>query len=246
MLLQDDGIYPGARVIEVLNLFVELQQTTGGSTPEELLDLVGLSHRARTTVRKLSGGEHRRLGLAMALVGQPELLLLDEPTAGVDTEGRERIAAALRQRCSDGVAVLMTTHELGLAERLADRVIVLDAGHVIADGTVANLVGARSPIVRFVALGTFDVNELADLLGLGGFPARGRHVCRCRRTQHTAHRAAEHVGKRARGRTGQHRRRGSVAGSSGSGTPLGPRSSMSNTFLSNTIMSNTFNERHHQ
>ena len=97
----------------------------------------------------MSGGEKQRLGLALALIGRPELLVLDEPTAGMDPAAkqatRERIAA-LR---ASGTTIILTTHELGDVERLADHVAVLDRGRVVAFGTPAELTGAGAPRIRF-------------------------------------------------------------------------------------------------
>jgi ABC-2 type transport system ATP-binding protein len=165
VLLQDDGIYPAAKVEEVVRLFVG-HHGQRGSSATELLDTVGLTHRATTQVRKLSGGEHRRLGLALALCGDPEVLLLDEPTAGVDAVGRERIANALTARRDRGVSILMTTHELALAESLADRVVVLNDGRVVADDTVRALTTSTAPQTRFVTDQPINMDAAAQLLGL--------------------------------------------------------------------------------
>ena len=109
--------------------------------PDELLELVGLRAVASTPYRRLSGGERQRLSLAVALVGRPEVLLLDEPTAGMDPEARavtRELVAGLR---AEGVAILLTSHDLVDVERLADRVDVLVAGRIVASGTVGEVVG---------------------------------------------------------------------------------------------------------
>ncbi len=160
--LQSDGLAPGARTHEVLDLFVRLHPA--GPTAAELIDLLGLSKIRGTAVRRLSGGEHRRLAVALALVGTPELLLLDEPTAGVDADGRSRIVDVIRSRRDDGVGVLLTTHEMDLVHDIADRVIVMDRGQVIHSGSLDDLVASK-PRVRFTTEPAIDPADLATALG---------------------------------------------------------------------------------
>src|SRR5205085_4838155 len=107
--------------------------------PDALLARVGMADRANATTRSLSGGERQRLSLALALVGRPEVAFLDEPTAGVDVAGRQVIRQVIRDLRDDGVAVVLTTHELGEAEHVADDVVIIDRGHVVASGTLAEL-----------------------------------------------------------------------------------------------------------
>ena len=120
--------------------------TPGSSTdprdPDELLALVGLSDRRRTTYRRLSGGEQQRLSLALALVGRPRCVFLDEPTAGVDLEGRDLIRSVIDALRDDGVTVVVTTHDLDEAGRLADHVVIFDHGTVVADGTPDELMSS--------------------------------------------------------------------------------------------------------
>lgn len=160
VLLQDDGIYPGAKSIEVVDLFVRLCGGKGLDAPQ-LLALVGLEHRASTFVRRLSGGEHRRLGLALALVGEPVALLLDEPTAGLDAEGRDRVVDLLHQRRKAGAAALVTTHDFAFAEAIADRVVVMARGRLIAQGSPEELAPAQSDLT-FGATASFDLERLAE------------------------------------------------------------------------------------
>ena len=142
-MLQRGGVYPmlgPRRVLELFASYYPDPEPTDG-----LLDLVGLRGVERTPWRRLSGGEQQRLSLALALVGRPEVVFLDEPTAGVDPEGRiglREIIAGLRER---GTCVVLTTHELAEAERLADRMVIIDAGRVVAEGTPAELAGATAP-----------------------------------------------------------------------------------------------------
>ena len=139
--------------------------------PDALLDLVGLAAVARTPWRRLSGGEQQRLSLALALVGRPEVVFLDEPTAGVDPEGRlavRRVITDLRDR---GAGVVLTTHELGEAERLADDVVIVAEGRAVARGSVAELSAAGGEGgIRFEAPPGLDTGGLDAALGSG----RGR------------------------------------------------------------------------
>lgn len=164
VMLQSGGVYTGIRPLEVLRLFASYYDDP--VDPVELLELVGLSERVRSTWRSLSGGEQQRLSLALALIGRPEVAFLDEPTAGVDPAGRQvirRIIADLRDR---GVSVLLTTHDLDEAERLADRVVIIDHGVVLADGTPAELVrSGEGDDVRFGAPAGLDVAALSARLG---------------------------------------------------------------------------------
>jgi ABC-2 type transport system ATP-binding protein len=135
----------------------------------ELLERVGLDGAVgRTPWRRLSGGEQQRLSLALALVGRPEVAFLDEPTAGIDPAGRLTIREVIRGLRDAGVCVLLTTHELEEAERLADRVVIIDRGKVVADGTPASLrAGSGVDELRFGTSPGLDVTDLAARLGAG-------------------------------------------------------------------------------
>jgi ABC-2 type transport system ATP-binding protein len=164
VMLQRGGVYPRMAPGEALRLFASYYPDP--EDPEALLERVGLTGVARTPWRQLSGGEQQRLSLALALVGRPEVAFLDEPTAGVDPQGRlaiRQIVAELRQA---GVCVLLTTHELEEAERLADRIVIVDAGKVVAEGSPAELMrsGAGREI-RFGAPPGIDVAGLGTRLG---------------------------------------------------------------------------------
>ena len=125
-MLQRGGVYPMLGPRRVLDLFAGYYPDP--VPPDELLDLVGLRAVAATPWRHLSGGEQQRLSLALALVGRPEVAFLDEPTAGVDPEGRMAIRAVVAGLRTRGVCVVLTTHELAEAERMADRIVILSAG----------------------------------------------------------------------------------------------------------------------
>jgi ABC-2 type transport system ATP-binding protein len=140
VMLQAGGVYPGIRPLEVLRLFASYYADP--DDPAALLERVGLSHRRSATWRQLSGGEQQRLSLALALVGKPEVAFLDEPTSGVDVAGRQEIRQLIRDLRSAGVCVLLTTHELDEAERLADRIVIIDHGKVVATGTPAELMAS--------------------------------------------------------------------------------------------------------
>jgi ABC-2 type transport system ATP-binding protein len=171
VMLQRGGVYPMLGPRRVLALFAGYYPTPVPT--EELLDLVGLTAVATTPWRHLSGGEQQRLSLALALVGRPEVAFLDEPTAGVDPEGRiavRAVVAGLRER---GVCIVLTTHELGEAEKMADRIVILSAGRVILEGTPHELkaragsaVGAPR-VVTFGAPPSLDVVALAATIGPG-------------------------------------------------------------------------------
>jgi ABC-2 type transport system ATP-binding protein len=152
VMLQDGvGGYREAKALELLRLFAAY--AAHPLDPVELLALVGLTDVAGTAVKRLSGGQQQRLSLALALVGRPELVFLDEPTAGMDPQARRTTWELVRQLRSDGVSVVLTTHFLDEAEQLADRVVVIDGGRVVAEGTPAELTraGAHGQI-RFRAM----------------------------------------------------------------------------------------------
>lgn len=169
---QELALYPDLSARENLDFFGRLQGLDAATTrrrAEEVLDLVGLADRAGERVDAFSGGMKRRCNIAAALLHQPELLILDEPTVGVDPQSRNSILSGIAELQRDGLAVLYTTHYMEEAERLCDRIGIMDEGRMIAEGTTAELVErvAAHPIVRLRADGTLDV--LADrLAGLDG------------------------------------------------------------------------------
>lgn len=164
VMLQRGGIWPGMAPGEALRLFARYYDDP--ADPAALLRLVDLEGSARTPWRRLSGGEQQRLALALALVGRPEVALLDEPTAGVDPHGRRAVRDVIASLRDRGVAVLLTTHELDEAERVADRMVIMDGGRVVAEGSPAELVGAGAGTqVRFGAAPGIDVADLAAAVG---------------------------------------------------------------------------------
>lgn len=123
-----------------------------------MLEIIGLSDRAGETVAKYSGGMRRRLNIAVGLLHRPTLLILDEPTAGVDPQSRNAILASVEALAGEGMAVLYTTHYMEEAERLCDRVGIVDEGTLIAEGTVRELTGmvGERDRVRLIASGDLD------------------------------------------------------------------------------------------
>ncbi|MGH8859917.1 MAG: ABC transporter ATP-binding protein [Jatrophihabitantaceae bacterium] len=164
VMLQDGvGGYREARASELLRLFASF--AAHPLDPPDLLALVGLTDVAGTAVKRLSGGQQQRLSLALALVARPELVFLDEPTAGMDPQARRVTWELIRQLRADGVSVVLTTHFLDEAEQLADRVVVIDAGRIVSQGSPAELTraGAEGQI-RFRARAALPLPELvADL-----------------------------------------------------------------------------------
>lgn len=161
LMLQSGGIYNFARAEEVVRLFCSLYGDV--ADPEELIELVGLTDARRTLFRRLSGGEQRRLALAVALAGDPEIVFLDEPTAGMDPKARQVTYGLVRDLRSRGVTVILTTHLLDEAEQLADRVMIIDRGRILAEGTPAELMAGGG--LRFGAPTGLDVAVFPKALG---------------------------------------------------------------------------------
>ncbi len=137
--LQETRLPEKASALETVRLFRSFYET--GLTPQEALEEVGLTEKADAWVVKLSGGQKRRLEIACALVGKPELLFLDEPTTGLDPQARRQLWDVIRQLRAEGRTVLLTTHYMDEAEQLCDRVAIVDRGRVIALGSPADLIG---------------------------------------------------------------------------------------------------------
>ena len=166
LMLQSGGIDLRARPRETIAQYARFHADP--RQPDELLDVLGLRSVAATPFRRLSGGERQRLGLALALVGRPDVLILDEPTAGMDPEARAVVRALIGKQRAAGVAILLTSHDLADVERLADRIVVLVAGRVAAAGTAAALTAGLRPKLRFRldrALGTDDLATLTRAVG---------------------------------------------------------------------------------
>jgi ABC-2 type transport system ATP-binding protein len=147
LMLQSGGIDLRARPRETIVQYARFHDDP--REPDELLEVLGLRSVASAPFRRLSGGERQRLGLALALVGRPEVLILDEPTAGMDPEARAVVRALIAEQRAAGVAILLTSHDLVDVERLADRIVVLIAGRIAAAGAPAELATGLRPRLRF-------------------------------------------------------------------------------------------------
>jgi ABC-2 type transport system ATP-binding protein len=173
VMLQDGGLPTGVRALEMLRHVASMY-----SRPRdvgELSERLGLGGFARTTVRRLSGGQRQRLALAAAVVGRPDVLFLDEPSAGMDPQSRHAVWELVRELRADGVGIVLTTHLMDEAEDLADQVYVVDHGRVIAAGTTRALLeaepadagtdaGATDRTVRFEAAAGLDLDGLRGAL----------------------------------------------------------------------------------
>jgi len=165
VMVQDDGLPTGARGAEVVRHVARLRGALESAEP--LISLLGLDQLGRTSVRRLSGGERRRVSLACALVGDPDFVILDEPTAGLDPRGRAIVWDAIAGLRDRGRAVLLCTHLLDEAEALADDVAIIASGQVRAAGPLASLVPTGTEVVTFDGPLHLDVRSLVDALPEG-------------------------------------------------------------------------------
>ena len=140
IMLQEAGFFETLTVMQAVRAWSRFFDHPRPA--QEVLALAGLTHRARTRTGKLSGGERRRLDLALALLGRPELLFLDEPTTGMDPQGRRDTLALIESIVGNGTTVLMTTHYLPEAEQLADRVAIMHRGRIVCQGTLDEVRGS--------------------------------------------------------------------------------------------------------
>ena len=165
VMLQEGGLYPGVKPLEALQLFASYYDDP--DDPERLLQLVGLDDSRGTLVRRMSGGQQQRLSLALALVGKPSLVFLDEPTAGMDPHARATTWAMIRELRDRGVTVVLTTHAMDEAEHLCDRVGIIDHGRLVAcDSPTELTTRAASDETTFSTVGGLPVGDLAARLGL--------------------------------------------------------------------------------
>jgi ABC-2 type transport system ATP-binding protein len=174
--LQSAALYPHLTVAEVLRLFAAFYPEP--ASPDDLIGLVDLGDKRNAATHTLSGGQQQRLSLALALIGRPELLFLDEPSVGMDPAARRRLCelvAALRDR---GTAIVLTTHYMDEAEALCDRLGVMDGGRIIATGTVDEMVASHFPYqhVQFDRLHGVDDVDLARLPAVAGVVIENGHV----------------------------------------------------------------------
>jgi ABC-2 type transport system ATP-binding protein len=167
VMLQGGGVYPSARVRDVIAHFCALHDR--GMNADDLVARVGLDQRAGATWRRLSGGEQQRVSLALALAARPDVAFLDEPTSGVDVDGRDIIRGIVRQLAADGCTVVLASHELAEAEKIADNVVMFMKGRVASTGPLGTLLRQRSTI-RFSSIDGLDTVDLSAHLGHGVNP----------------------------------------------------------------------------
>ncbi|NEA67593.1 ABC transporter ATP-binding protein [Streptomyces sp. SID12488] len=179
VMLQEGGFPSELTVGETARMWAGC---TSGARPEgEALALVGLERRTDVRVKQLSGGERRRLDLALALLGNPEVLFLDEPTTGLDAEGRRATWELVRELRAGGTTVLLTTHYLEEAEDLADRLAILHEGRIAAAGTPAEVTASQPARISFELPAGYFVGDLPPLgplgpLGVSGYEEEGRVI----------------------------------------------------------------------
>ncbi|MDH6538823.1 ABC transporter ATP-binding protein [Streptomyces lavendulae] len=163
VMLQSGGVYSGARAVEMLRHVARLHAHP--LDVDTLVERLGLGGCGRTPYRRLSGGQQQRLALALAVVGRPELVFLDEPTAGLDPQARRATWDLVRELRSDGVTVVLTTHHMDEAEQLCDEVAIMDAGRVIAHGSPEELCrGGAENTLRFTGRPSLDLASLLKAL----------------------------------------------------------------------------------
>jgi ABC-2 type transport system ATP-binding protein len=153
VMLQDGGAWSGVRAMEMLRHIARLHAEP--LDVDALGERLGLGDCGRTPYRRLSGGQQQRLKLAMAIVGRPELVFVDEPTAGMDPAARRTTWVLLEEMRDDGVTVVLTTHHMDEAERLADRIHIIDHGQMIASGTPLELTRGGTSTIRLVVTKPF-------------------------------------------------------------------------------------------
>jgi ABC-2 type transport system ATP-binding protein len=143
VMLQDGGLPPSARPIPLLRHIAGMYRNP--RPLDELVQRLGIDAFSRTNVRRLSGGQKQRLALAAALIGNPEVLFLDEPSAGLDPQSRQLVFGLISELRDSGMGIILTTHLMDDAQRLADYVYIIDAGRNVAEGTVAQLLQHHTP-----------------------------------------------------------------------------------------------------
>jgi ABC-2 type transport system ATP-binding protein len=161
---QQSALYPNIEVMEALRLFCRYYGDL--NRPETLIRRVNLEGKERARFKTLSGGEKQRLSLVLVLAGNPELVFLDEPTAGMDPQARQTTWDVIKDLQASGVTVLLTTHYLEDAQRLADRVAIIEHGRLLTVGTPSELIGRTGGMVRFTATPGLPVDRVVTLPGI--------------------------------------------------------------------------------
>ncbi|NUK03022.1 ABC transporter ATP-binding protein [Streptomyces lunaelactis] len=184
VMLQEGGFPSDLTVAETTRMWAGC--TSGARPTGEALKLVGLAERSGVRVKQLSGGERRRLDLALALLGRPEGLFLDEPTTGLDAEGRRDTWELVRALRDGGTTVLLTTHYLEEAESLADRLAIMHRGQIVTTGTPSEVTAARPARIRFV---------LPEGVAAGRLPLSLRAAAAGRRIEIRTHHLQQSLGE---------------------------------------------------
>lgn len=180
IMLQEGGGYSAASVNQMLKLATAYHLNP--HDPQWLLELLGLEGVANTSYRRLSGGQRQRLSLALAIIGKPELVFLDEPTAGLDAQSRHAVWEIVEALKHDGTTVVVTTHLMDEAEVLADQVVIVDRGRVVAKGTPAQLIAqeearADAATITIETAAALDLAALNEVLAPFGLAAEApRHL----------------------------------------------------------------------
>ncbi|MEO8106013.1 MAG: ABC transporter ATP-binding protein [Actinomycetes bacterium] len=162
VMLQEGGVYGSITVREALRHAASLYRDP--QPVPLLIETLGLGEVANLASRRLSGGQRQRLGVALAIVGRPELVFLDEPTAGLDPQSRRAVWDLISALRTAGVSVVLTTHYLEEAEQLADHVVIVDHGRAIASGHPRDLVAGSTGVLRFTAPPGLDLERLRQLM----------------------------------------------------------------------------------
>jgi ABC-2 type transport system ATP-binding protein len=160
---QESDLYAGIKTEEALRLFASFYDDH--EEPETLIERFDLDRVRKTNYRRLSGGEKRRLSLAIAIIGRPKVVFLDEPTAGMDVEGRATTWSIVDELKARGTTIMLTTHLLDEAERVADRVGILHRGKLVALGSPAELTSGRSSELTFTVAADVDTDALGAAVG---------------------------------------------------------------------------------
>lgn len=167
IMLQGGGAYASVSVREMLELAAGYNANP--HDPQWLMQLLGLEGIANTSYRRLSGGQQQRLSLALAMIGRPELIFLDEPTAGMDAQSRIAVWDIVSAMKRDGVSVVLTTHLMDEAEQLADDVVIIDHGKVVAQGSPSELTNHDEfPVLSVETADVLDTRPLNDALAPAG------------------------------------------------------------------------------
>jgi len=195
IMLQEGGVPFALKVGEALSLYAAFYRNP--LSIEEALSLAGLTGLAGRGIRSLSGGERQRVSLAMAIIGRPDLVFLDEPTVGMDATARRATWSMIRDLTSRGTTIILTTHYLGEAEELAQRVAILHGGKIVAIDTPASLVRAeKNASFSFATATPIDGVELARALNEPVRAENGWTVVDASPTPGLVARVAEHLASR--------------------------------------------------